>query len=339
MPQDAQHLRRLWMCKRSAFQYHFPGSHAMLHGENCGPDQVMNRTADRTIDISRLSQLTGVNVSTLRSWESRYGIIRPGRSTTGHRLYTVEDVERLLVIKDLLARGSRLPELKDLSLGELKALHAEAPAADPFSYDAILHLERAVDERDIDRFATLMRIAFSSMPAAVAVDIFSHALRHVGRRWVEGVIGIGDEHRLSARARDVIQSATLALAPAARRPAIAFATLSGENHELGLMAGAYTAASLGHAVIYYGADMPPLDLARNVQEVGAAALVLSVVHAHSRAELQQRLDELDRHLPATIAVWIGAHAATLADVVLPERFVAMNGYPDLRRRLKLAFDA
>lgn len=299
----------------------------------------MKHIADRTIDISRLSQLTGVNVSTLRSWESRYGIINPGRSAAGHRLYTAEDVERLLVIKDLLARGSRLPELKDLTLVELKARHAETPATDPFSHDAILHLERAVDERDVDRFATLMRIAFASMPAAVAVDIFSHALRHVGRRWTEGVIGIGDEHRLSARARDVIQSATLALAPAAHRPAVAFATLSGENHELGLMAGAYTAASLGHVIVYYGADMPPIELARAVQEAGVAALVLSVVHAGSPAALQQRLRELDGHLPPTIAVWIGAHAATLADVVLPGRFVAMGGYPDLRRRLKLAFDA
>ncbi len=124
----------------------------------------MNRTGDRTIDISRLSQLTGVHVSTLRSWETRHGLLRPARSNSGHRLYSAEDVERLLVIKDLLARGSRLPELKDLSLAELKAMHAEAPATDPFSRDAILRLEQAIDERDVDRFTALLRITSRRFP-------------------------------------------------------------------------------------------------------------------------------------------------------------------------------
>lgn len=292
-----------------------------------------------TIDISRLSQLTGVNVSTLRSWESRHGLLRPARSSGGYRLYAPEDVERLLVIKDLLARGSRLPELKNLSLDELKALHAAAPADDPFSRDAIIHLERAVDERDVDRFAILLRMSFASLPAAVAVDVFSHALRHVGRRWEEGVIGVGLEHRLSARAREVVQSATQALAPAAHRPALAFATLSGEQHELGLLAGAYTAAALGHAVIYYGAGMPPSDLARNVGESSAAALILSIVHADGPGAIERQIAEVVAHLSVATPVWIGAHARTLAGVTLPERVVVMSGYADLRRRLTLAFGA
>jgi len=297
------------------------------------------RTAGGTVDISRLSQLTGVNVSTLRSWESRYGLLRPARSAGGHRLYPAEDVERLLVIKDLLARGSRLPELKDQSLAELKALYAEVPAADPFSRDVVIQLERAVDEGDVERFATLLRIAFATLPAAVAVDVFSHALRHVGQRWVEGVIGIGDEHRLSARAREIVQSATLGLAPAAHRPPIAFATLSGEQHELGLLAGAFTTAALGHAVVYFGAGMPPTDLARSVVEAEAAALVLSIVHVVDRDELRRNLEQLDAQLSVSIPVWVGVHTATLGDLPLPQRFVILTGYPDLRRRLKLTFES
>ena len=297
----------------------------------------MNRTGDRTIDISRLSQLTGVHVSTLRSWETRHGLLRPARSNSGHRLYSAEDVERLLVIKDLLARGSRLPELKDLSLADLKAMHAEAPATDPFSRDAILRLEQAIDERDVDRFTALLRITFATLPAVVSVDVFAHAIRHVGRRWEEGVIGIGDEHRLSARAREVLQSATLAIAPAAHRPPIAFATLSGEQHELGLLAGAFLAAALGHGIVYFGAGMPSADLARSVGGAGAAALVLSIVHPEDREALRRDLEELDAHLSVHIPVWIGAHAAMLAGLRLPERAVIMGGYPDLRRRLKLTF--
>ena len=45
--------------------------------------------------IRELGSITGVNASTLRAWERRYGLLKPARTPKGHRLYTKEDVDIL----------------------------------------------------------------------------------------------------------------------------------------------------------------------------------------------------------------------------------------------------
>ena len=51
--------------------------------------------------IREVSRLTGVNPVTLRAWERRYGLIRPTRTDSGHRLYSMADVE---AVRSILAR-------------------------------------------------------------------------------------------------------------------------------------------------------------------------------------------------------------------------------------------
>lgn len=55
--------------------------------------------------IRSVCALTGVNPNTLRAWERRYGLVQPERTASGYRLYTMQDVERLRAIQDLLNAG------------------------------------------------------------------------------------------------------------------------------------------------------------------------------------------------------------------------------------------
>ncbi|WP_130905178.1 MerR family transcriptional regulator [Pseudomonas sp. Sample_22] len=50
---------------------------------------------DELFPIREVSRLTGVNPVTLRAWERRYGLIVPTRTASGHRLYSMADVERV----------------------------------------------------------------------------------------------------------------------------------------------------------------------------------------------------------------------------------------------------
>jgi DNA-binding transcriptional MerR regulator len=293
---------------------------------------------NRPIDITRLSQLTGVNVSTLRSWERRYGLIAPSRSPGGHRLYSPEDVERLMLVKELVAGGHRVSELRSLSGAELRQLQPSVPELRSLDGDLVLRLERAVDDRDAEGFGTLLRFLFASSPPVVAVDIYGRAIRHVGRRWQEGQLGIGDEHRLSAKARDVITAAISGLAPAAHRQPVAFATLGEERHELGLLAGAFVAASLGHRLVYFGPGMPARTLAVDATAAKVRLLVISAVHALPGGSLQEDLVHLDRGLP-DMPVWVGAHQATLRHLVVPPRMVVIRDYAEFRRRLMMTFES
>lgn len=72
------------------------------------------------LPIGELARRTGVNPVTLRAWERRYGLLKPQRTPKGHRLYPVEQVERVESILAWLQRGasvSQVGELLDKPLG------------------------------------------------------------------------------------------------------------------------------------------------------------------------------------------------------------------------------
>lgn len=58
--------------------------------------------------IGELARRTGVGVSTLRAWESRYHFLEPQRSPSGHRQYDDRDVERVNAVLRLVTEGLTL---------------------------------------------------------------------------------------------------------------------------------------------------------------------------------------------------------------------------------------
>ncbi len=55
------------------------------------------------LTIEQISQLTGVRKSTLRYWEKAFDhFLKPARTHTNRREYTLEDLERVRTIKRLL---------------------------------------------------------------------------------------------------------------------------------------------------------------------------------------------------------------------------------------------
>jgi PAS domain S-box-containing protein len=59
--------------------------------------------------VGELARRTGVGVSTLRAWESRFRFLEPRRSPAGHRLYDDADVGRVEAVLRLVAEGLTLP--------------------------------------------------------------------------------------------------------------------------------------------------------------------------------------------------------------------------------------
>ncbi len=71
-------------------------------------------------------------VATLRVWERRYGLTQPALSPGGQRLYSVDDVRRLAVLKQLTDLGHAIGSLATLDMAQLQgvaATHVQAQAA------------------------------------------------------------------------------------------------------------------------------------------------------------------------------------------------------------------
>jgi DNA-binding transcriptional MerR regulator len=52
--------------------------------------------------IGEVAQLVGVRTSVLRFWEAEFDFLKPQKSTTGQRLYTIKEVGLIQEVKRLL---------------------------------------------------------------------------------------------------------------------------------------------------------------------------------------------------------------------------------------------
>ena len=71
-------------------------------------------------------------VATLRVWERRYGLTQPVLSPSGQRLYSADDVRRLVLVKQLTDLGHAIGSLAPLDMPQLQRVastHAHAVAA------------------------------------------------------------------------------------------------------------------------------------------------------------------------------------------------------------------
>jgi DNA-binding transcriptional MerR regulator len=65
--------------------------------------EEINFSRDLLLTIDQISHLTGVRKSTLRYWEKSFDIfLKPARSQSNRREYTMDDLDRVKTIKQLL---------------------------------------------------------------------------------------------------------------------------------------------------------------------------------------------------------------------------------------------
>lgn len=81
--------------------------------------------------IGSVSRLSGVPVSTLRMWESRYQAFSPGKSEGRHRLYDEADVLRAGILRKLTDAGHSIGRIASAPLEQLQRMLADAQAAAP----------------------------------------------------------------------------------------------------------------------------------------------------------------------------------------------------------------
>ena len=82
--------------------------------------QTQKVTRDLMLTIDQISQLTGVRKSTLRYWEKSFDeYLRPARTHSNRREYTMEDLDMIKAIKRLLEDEHLTTQGVRLKLGEI----------------------------------------------------------------------------------------------------------------------------------------------------------------------------------------------------------------------------
>jgi DNA-binding transcriptional MerR regulator len=82
--------------------------------------QAENVSRNLMLTIEQISQLTGVRKSTLRYWEKSFDdFLKPARTHSNRREYTLEDLDMIKAIKRLLEDEHLTTQGVRLKLGEI----------------------------------------------------------------------------------------------------------------------------------------------------------------------------------------------------------------------------
>src|ERR1700739_5171159 len=95
---------------------------------------AVSDSGEGAFGIAAVERDTGLSKDTLRVWERRYRFPLPARDTSGERVYSRQDVEKLRVLKRLLDQGHRPGKAIALAIDQLERLpRSTAPPRDPHS--------------------------------------------------------------------------------------------------------------------------------------------------------------------------------------------------------------
>lgn len=262
----------------------------------------------------------GLTPTLLRAWERRYGVVEPGRTDGGRRLYSDDDVRRLRLLKQVVAAGRNIGQVVELSMEGLEALAAEdrggnepgrggvvAPCRDPEGL-----LERtleAVSAMEGDALEGLLTRGTMSFGAAVVVeDVVGPLLREIGRLWQEGNLSPRHEHLGTVVIRRFLDRLITTMEGGRVAPVVVVGTPRGHVHELGAFLVAAVAAVEGWRVVFLGSDLPWGEIEEAARLKGADAVALSAIHDGSAGGLLEEVESLRRALDSTVILAVGGTA-------------------------------
>ncbi|KIK83614.1 MerR family transcriptional regulator [Pseudomonas koreensis] len=244
--------------------------------------------------IREVSRLTGVNPVTLRAWERRYGLIQPTRTESGHRLYSMTEIERVRSIVDWIDRGVAVSKVgKILAKTEpLKVLAHIIPddlvQADYAQWQQQVQVAvSAFDDRALDQVYNQI---FSSYSLSV---VFQDILMPLWLQMLQRQDAFGQTSEwlfFDGFLRARVLQRIVALRGAQPRKVIVSA-LAGQCRELELLVAALFLSGNDAGVRVLTTGQPFDELALVCERIKPQALVLFSNHAPT-ADLPRRLNRL-----------------------------------------------
>jgi DNA-binding transcriptional MerR regulator len=270
--------------------------------------------------ISDVERDTGVPKETLRVWERRYAFPQPGRDGNGERIYTLEQVVRLRLIKRLLDTGYRPGKIMHHSTEELTQLAAKAgPAAPPANLDdpelrqciALIKQHKMVALRQ-----RMTQLQLQMGLKRFVLEVVAPLCTLVGDAWAAGELAVFEEHLFSELMQSVMRSAILAanqqLGQQDARPRILLTTVPQERHGLGLLMAEALLILEGAHCISLGLQTPLSEVVAAVAAQHADVVGLSFSSSSSPRAVIENVTELENRLGERVCIWAGGNGAALA---------------------------
>lgn len=211
--------------------------------------------------IKDLERLSGIKAHTIRIWEKRYSLFEPSRTGTNRRLYSDEDLRKIINVGLLTRHGIKISHISRLTGTELDEKAAFLGRENSFTENHIDSLVIAMIDLNEDEVNDIIMksVMNTGFEETFENKVFPF-LRKIGILWQTGSVNPAQEHFITNILRKRIIIATDSL-PRSRGETLKRVLLflpDSELHDLGLLYYSYLVKKNGNEMIYLG-QMMPLD--------------------------------------------------------------------------------
>jgi MerR family transcriptional regulator, light-induced transcriptional regulator len=290
--------------------------------------------------LRQMIDMTGLTEFTLRGWEGRYEAFEPQRTETGRRKYSAKDLQKALLLRELLKRDYRIGEIAPLNLHELKRKMSSAQALSTASRPARTEVQQAMkylalqDWNELE--ALLVRTVRSLKPIPAILDLIVPLFQQIGLEISEGRLSIAQEHIVSALIKQQLYGLSVSKTKRENLKLVVAAP-EGDFHELGILSAHAIANVLKAQSLYLGPNTPKKDLCETATRFAATHILIAATVTKkegARDDFFSYVHFLDQNLPDDVTFWLAGRASSTIHLRRP--CITMGSLTEYHEELKVA---
>lgn len=240
-------------------------------------------------------------------WERRYHFPVPDRDDQGDRIYPLEQVAKLRLLRRLIDSGFRPGKIISLDIASLESLLSaqSKPQLDisPEMESELVDVLQSKDPHRVREYLShhLVRMGLQTF----IVEFLQYANSIVGDAWMRGAVEVHEEHLYTEQVQSLIRSSITNLKAASKPPRIMLTTAPDEHHTLGLLMVEAMMRLESIDSICFGAQMPVRDIVQAALKHKVNIVALSFSASFPTSKAIDFLEELRFRLPLSVDIWAG----------------------------------
>lgn len=290
---------------------------------------------------------TGLSPHVIRIWERRYKAVTPDRTPTNRRVYSDQDIDRLILLRQATEAGESIGQIAAFSDDELRELVALDREIIPVGkakgrsvskindlLDKCLRAVMDLDSETLDR--TLLQASSELTQPVLLEKVLEPLMLTVGDYWREGKLRVVHEHMASAIIRTFLGNMTGAYKPDQSAPTLIVTTPTGQSHEFGALMATITAFAAGWKALYLGPNIPVEEIANAVEKAGAHAVALSIIYPADDPRLATEFRKLRSILDDNTVIIVGGRAMKgYMDILTEIGAITVKNLKELNSQLEI----
>ena len=218
----------------------------------------------QNFSIKDLEYLSGIKAHTIRMWEKRYGVLKPNRTDTNIRTYSVNGLQKILNIAFLNENGYKISRISNMNDDEVSKLVKRITTSKSNVNRAVQSMKVAMMNFDQPLFLkTYDGLLTNKTFRDIYNDVFIPLLEQIGYLWQSGTITPAHEQFISNLIKQKLFMNIEHLQkvqPIKDDKVFVLFLPEEEIHDIGLFYANYELLSHGYKVIFLGQSLPMEDL-------------------------------------------------------------------------------